>query len=119
MRKISFLCLLLASFGASAASAQTGITVSVGSGGWNQNSVQWGVSVGSGYPLYQNVPVYQNYPVYSNVPVYNSYPVNVPVYQSYPIYPNLNNYNPGCGQPGYRQAFPAPYGRGHGRRHCR
>ncbi len=73
-----------------AACAQTGVTFSVGSGnGWNNNGVQWGVNVQTGYPGYNNYPVYNSYPVYTSpgysVPVYN-----VPV--AYPNY-NYNNYN--------------------------
>ena len=121
MKKFVLFSLFVASFGATSAFAQPGITVSVGSGGFN-NSVQWGVSVGSGYPGYQSYPVYQNNPGYSNYPVYNNYPINYPIYNNVPVsYPgyNLNNYNSGCGQRVY-QSYPAYQYYGHGRhRHCR
>ena len=110
--------LLLAVMLSSAVYAQTGVTFSVGSGnGWNNNGVQWGVNVQSGYPAYNNYPVYQSYPVYTspgyNVPVYNV-PVAYPNYN----YNYNNNYN--C-QPAYPvyNAYPgcAPVRRP--RRYCR
>lgn len=118
MRK--FLVALLLSGAASAQMGVPGVTVSVGTG-WNQQ-VQWGVSVGTGYPagVYtQGYPVYTSYPSYQ-VPVYN-----VPVYtQTYPNYNYNYNYNAyPVGQPcapRYVPACPTPRYTGWGRRsNCR
>lgn len=106
----------------SAAYAQTGVTFSVGSGnGWNNNGVQWGVSVQNGYPGYNNYPVYNNnYPVYNNsYPVYTSPGYSVPVYNvpvAYPNY-NYNNYNCRPAYPVYNAYPGVPYRRHHN--HCR
>lgn len=113
MKKIVLLSVVILGFGASAASAQPGwgyrsqpnVNFSIGSG---YNGVQWGVSVGNGYPV--------AYPNYN----YNAYPT-YPVYQVRPACPTAVPYYPQSyyyARP-YRHGYYQTRSHGWGHRHCR
>jgi hypothetical protein len=99
---------------------QPGVSVSVGTGGFN-NGVGWGINVGTN-PYAVGYPVYQSYPVVQSYPVYQSYPVQV--YRPYPVY-NAPGYcppRPYYSQPYYNTGYynNGYYNNGYGRRRrCR